>query len=172
MYNYNSERGGSASLRPISEPLLSLRLWPNRSLSQRGFLITMALICLGLAIPIFPLMNSSVGFTLIPFAVITFATVFLAIKVNYREGNLYETLDLWDDSITVTRYNPNGSKLTWNANPYWIKVKLYKEDARIQNYLTISGNGREIELGAFLAPNEREEIKAKIESALNKIKKS
>ena len=43
-------------------------------------------------------------------------------------------------------------------------------NARLKNYLTLAGKGRHIELGAFLSPNERIELRDKIENALAKAK--
>ncbi|HEU0223312.1 MAG TPA: DUF2244 domain-containing protein [Paracoccaceae bacterium] len=39
-------------------------------------------------------------------------------------------------------------------------------DGKVENYLTLKAEGREIELGAFLAPEERVALKADIEAAL------
>ena len=41
------------------------------------------------------------------------------------------------------------------------------QDSPIENYLTLEGNQRTIELGAFLSPEERIELKVNIETALN-----
>ncbi|MDG2097203.1 MAG: DUF2244 domain-containing protein, partial [Paracoccaceae bacterium] len=56
----------------------------------------------------------------------------------------------------------------WEAIPYWSTVNLYKESGPVDKYLTLKGNGREIELGSFLSPEERE----KIYSQLKRIIKS
>ena len=39
---------------------------------------------------------------------------------------------------------------------------------KLKNYLTLVGKGRHIELGAFLSPDERIELKDKIQNALAK----
>ena len=39
---------------------------------------------------------------------------------------------------------------------------------KLKNYLTLTGNGRHIELGAFLSPDERIELRDKIQNALAK----
>ena len=39
---------------------------------------------------------------------------------------------------------------------------------KLKNYLTLVGMGRHIELGAFLSPDERIELKDKIQNALAK----
>ena len=47
---------------------------------------------------------------------------------------------------------------------------LHNKKGLVENYLTLSGNGREIELGAFLTPEERISIKEKIDEALSLIR--
>ena len=39
---------------------------------------------------------------------------------------------------------------------------------RLTNYLTLAGKGKRIELGAFLSPDERLELRDKIQNALAK----
>ena len=57
----------------------------------------------------------------------------------------------------------------WHANPFWVRIRL-REDAPIEKYLTLQGNGREIELGAFLSPWERETLYSEILETLRKIR--
>ena len=45
------------------------------------------------------------------------------------------------------------------------RVRIHP-DARIEDYMTMTGGGREIELGAFLSPEERVELADEIERAL------
>ena len=54
------------------------------------------------------------------------------------------------------------------SNSVLSTVNLYKENGPVDKYLTLKGNGREIELGSFLSPEERE----KIYSQLKRIIKS
>tara|TARA_B100000886_G_scaffold233022_1_gene162779 strand:- start:127 stop:621 length:495 start_codon:yes stop_codon:yes gene_type:complete len=149
--------------------LLELKLWPNRSLSNKGFTITMVITGVGLIIPIIPIMSNKVGLAILPFALLTFAFLFTSFIANYRYGNMYEELKISSNLIEIKRVNSDGSIKKWSANPYWIKVNLYEKDRRVKNYLTIKGNGREIELGSFLAPYERVEIKNKIDNVIRKI---
>ena len=149
--------------------LLKLKLWPNRSLSSKGFAITMLLTGTGLAFPIIPIINYKIGLALIPFAFFTFMLLLMSFIMNYRYGKMYEELTISSNLIEIKRVNADGTIKKWSANPYWIKVNLYEKDRRIKNYLTIKGNGREIELGSFLAPYERIELKKKIDTVIRKI---
>ncbi len=155
----NSERGA---------PIISLTIWPHRSLSRKGFRNVILLTAVGLAIPIVPLLGSPVGWALLPFGLGTVGLLTFFFLWNYRDGRLTEVLNLWPDRIEVIRTEPNGKILRWEANPYWVKVTL-RTDGPVENYLTLKGNDREIELGAYLSPDERVELRNAIEDALRKV---
>ena len=53
------------------------------------------------------------------------------------------------------RHGPKGKRQDWEANPYWLRVTLHETDGPVPNYLTLKGDGREVELGAFLSEDER-----------------
>ena len=106
---------------------------------------------------------------MLPFLVAAFAALYVALRRNEQDGRLCEELKLWDDLITVVRREPDGQVRTWHANPFWIRVRLHPE-ARLENYLTLQGNGREIELGAFLSPGERETLYRDMTDALGRMR--
>lgn len=146
-------------------PRLTLILWPNRSLTATGFRRVMILTAVGLTIPVIPFLGTAVGWGLLPFVLTALGALYLAFRRNYRDGRLCEELRLWPDMIAVSRMEPDGRVRHWHANPYWVQVKLH-DDARIESYLTLKGNGREIELGAFLSPDERVELYEKLSREL------
>ena len=169
-----SEGIGAAATRadPFARedpPFLALTLWPNRSLSRRGFAWVLGLVASGLALPIIPFLGSKVALGLLPFLLGALLALYLAIRRSYFDGRLTEELRLWPDLITVERREPRGTVRRWHANPFWVQPRL-REDARIEKYLTLRGNGREIELGAFLSPPERVALYRDICAALGRIR--
>ena len=78
-----------------------------------------------------------------------------------------ETLTIWPDEIRVERQEADGRRLRWMAEPLRTAVQVHA-GARIEDYLTLSGGGREIELGAFLVPEERLDLAEEIEAALTR----
>ena len=58
----------------------------------------------------------------------------------------------------------------WHANPFWVRLKNSATTGRVEKYLTLQGNGREIELGAFLSPWERETLYAELGAALGQLR--
>ncbi|MEP6066527.1 MAG: DUF2244 domain-containing protein, partial [Paracoccaceae bacterium] len=43
----------------------------------------------------------------------------------------------------------------WQSNRYWTRVRKYEVGGPVPNYVTLKGDGREVEIGAFLAEEER-----------------
>lgn len=150
-------------------PILALTLWPHRSLTLRGFAGVLALVTAGLALPLVPLIGTSAAWGLLPFLAAALLGLYAAIRRSYADGRLTEELRLWPDLITVERREPRGAVRRWHADPAWVRLRLI-ENARIEKYLTLAGNGREIELGAFLSPGERVSLHRDLSVALGPLR--
>jgi len=145
-------------------PIWRVLLYPHRSLPRGGFVFFIAATCAMLALPLLALVNTSVFWGLLPFMVITVVAVWMFLMHSYRTGQLVEELSLWSDHITLIRRTPNGALQDWEANPYWVEV--ISHDTPVPNYLTLRGGPREVELGAFLSPEERVELKEELQEHL------
>ncbi len=150
-------------------PAYEISLWPHRSLSLSGFRWLLIGIAIGLTLPLLPFAGTPVGWGLLPFLMAALVAVYLAFVRNYRDAELHEHLRLWPDLITVERTEPKGEVLRWHANPFWVEPRIH-EDAKIESYLTLRGNGREIEIGAFLSPEERVRLFDALSTALAQVK--
>ena len=129
----------------------------------------LALLALGLAIPLVPLAGTKAAWGMLPFLLAALVALYFAFRRSYDDGRLCEELRLWPDLIAVERREPRGRVLRWQANPFWVRLRL-RDDARIEKYLTLEGGGREIELGAFLSPGEREDLHRQIGAALDRLR--
>ena len=63
----------------------------------------------------------------------------------------------------LTRHDPGRADRTWRGNPYWVRLKL--DAGPVEDYLTLTDGGREIELGAFLSPEERRALYTELAAA-------
>lgn len=122
-------------------------------------------------LPLLSIGGTAVFWGLIPFLLMAFWGIWYAIRRNGRNLMLSETLSIWRDEVRVERREPNGSILRWQAEPMRLRIQLHK-DAQIEDYLTLSGGGRVIELGAFLAPEERVSLADEIERAVTRALRS
>jgi uncharacterized membrane protein len=109
-------------------------------------------------IPMIPLIGTGPFWGILPFFLITLFLLYALMKKNYKDGSLVEELSIWSDLIVVRRTEPNNSIKHWEANPYWSTIHLYDDEGPVEKYLTLKGNGREIELGSFLSPDERKSL--------------
>ncbi|MEL6266253.1 MAG: DUF2244 domain-containing protein [Pseudomonadota bacterium] len=149
-------------------PAYSVELWPNRSLSRLGQRRVLALLGAGFALPLLPLVATPVLWIPLLFALAVLGLVAWAFRRNTADGRLVERLALWPDEMRVERVEPSGQRLCWSADPYFVRLTLH-EQARLESYLTLKGGGREIELGAFLSPEERRHLAEEIETAIRAV---
>jgi uncharacterized membrane protein len=139
-------------------PVARVVLQPNRSLSQRGFAWFLLGVWGVLMLPLLVLLGTMALWAMLPFMLAVLLALWLSFRHNYRDGGLFEELTLWPDLIAVHRHNPRHAAQDWQANPYWVSLALYEDGRPVENYLTLKGAGRVIELGAFLSPDERAEL--------------
>lgn len=139
-------------------------LRPHRSLSPNGFLFLMVAIggvsfAAGFA---FYLMGA---WPVFGFFGLDVALIYLAFRLNYRSGRLYETVDLTDEALTITRVRPSGRSESWSFPPYWVRLDLASRPGRASE-LSLSLHGRRLVFASFLTDDEREELADALKEAL------
>lgn len=127
----------------------------------------MRIAAVGLAIPLIALAGTRVVWVLVPFAAAALAGLWFGFRRNQFDGRLVEEVAVWPDEIRIERREPGGRVRRWSADPWRVRVRVH-EDARIEKYLTLNGGGREVELGAFLSPEERVALAVEVEDALTR----
>ncbi len=166
---YDAALSSSAPVLRDDAPIWETTLWPNRSLGPVGFRNTMLIAALGFALPVIPFVWAGAYWILLPFVFVAFGSLWLAFKMNNRHGQLREHIGLWPDLIAVERHELNGEIKRWQANPYWLRIKFVKSGGPVDNYLTLIGSDREIEIGAFLSPEERTALKSQLETHIQRL---
>lgn len=135
-----------------------LQVWPHRSLPRRGFVWFIGATAALLALPLLALLGSPILWGMLPFVLGAVAAIWWALARSYRSGATQEVLVLTPDLVRLTRLDPGRPARHWQANPYWLRVNL-RDDGPVEAYLTLRGGVgdemREVELGAFLSPEER-----------------
>ncbi len=155
---------------PSPQSEFRLHLWPYRSLPRRGFVWFIGGTAASIAVPLFAIIGTPVLWGLLPFLVAAIAAVWWALERSYRDGEIVEDLALTPDQITLVRHGPRGRRQDWQANPHWVRLTLHTKDGPVPYYLTLTGNGREVELGAFLTPAERVALRGELAELLAKMR--
>lgn len=153
------------------DPLHRLNLWPYRSLSRRGFVWFIGLTAGLLSLPLLGLLGSGYLWFMLPFLAAAIALIWYFIERSYKNGRVLEVLTIWSDHMELTRQNPRAAPQHWQANPYWVEVKMHPNSGPVEHYLTLRGDGREVEVGAFLSVAERKILLGEIQSVLARLPK-
>ncbi len=140
---------------PHQDPDWQLCLWPYRSLLRKDFVLFIGATAALVALPLLTLLGQPVLWGLLPFFVLMIAGIWFALHVSYRRGEVLEELTVDDTTAHLTRHNPKGDVQEWAANRYWITVHLHPKGGPVENYITLRGGDREVEIGAFLDAAER-----------------
>ncbi|MCW1932111.1 DUF2244 domain-containing protein [Pararhodobacter zhoushanensis] len=133
----------------------TLRAWPHNALNPRGFVMAVGMAAGTLAIPLLAVIGSPVLWGLLPFAGIALWGLWYGLDRNWRDRQILEELTLSRAEITLTRTNPRSPQQQWRADPHWVSLRLVPRGGPVENYLILTGGGREVELGAYLTPDER-----------------
>ena len=145
-------------LRPAAAGLPCVTMWlkPNRTLSRRGLrrlivvLVALALITAGL--------GAWQGNVFAPlFALVESAAVAVALSAAWRAGDRSERITLDASSLEVQSL-PGRRSVRFQS--YWVRVLLEPGNGRQR--LLLSSHGRKMEIGAFLAEQERVELSKKL----------
>jgi uncharacterized membrane protein len=155
---------------PSNDTEYRLHAWPHRSLTQLGFVWFLGITAFLIALPIFAVLGSPVVWALLPFIVATVAAIWLALRKNGRDRSILEELVITPTRVTLARHGPAGRKQEWEANPHWLRVTLHEDGGPVPNYLTLKAKGREVELGAFLAEEERKALHSEVKELLLTLK--
>lgn len=136
-------------------PVAQLRLWPHRSMPRSGFVRFFGVTAALAAVPLLTVVGSPVLWGLLPFFLVTLGALWAAIQFSYRTGEVVEELRLWPDRLELVRSEPRRPVRRWEANPHWVRPALHQTGGPVPNYLTLTGAGRTVEIGAFLSEDER-----------------
>lgn len=93
------------------------------------------------------------------------ALLYAAFKLNYRSGQLYETLELTPELLQLTRFHPSGRREVFDFNPFWVRVR-FSERADGRTSLHLAAEGRETRFAHFLTDDERRAFADALSGAL------
>ncbi|MAM62609.1 DUF2244 domain-containing protein [Maritimibacter sp. UBA3975] len=136
-------------------PIAVLHVWPFRSLPKRGFAFAIGFAYVFLMIPISAFVGTVAMWWLLFPGLIAIFGLWWFIGKSYRDGEILEELTIWTDHVRLTRTGPRRTYAEWEANPHWVTVQKHANGGPVKDYITLKGNGREVEIGAFLSEDER-----------------
>ena len=117
------------------------------------------------SLPLLAVLGSPTVWVLLAFMLVAVCGVWRALMANRADRQIHEELTLSPDRVHLEHRVPRRPAKTWDATPSWITVHLSQEGP-VEDYLTLRGGGREVELGVFLTPDERKDLYAELQKLI------
>lgn len=163
-----ADDAGASAMPP--DPLYAVVLRPHRSMGPQGVARVILLAYALFLLPLLGMLGTAALWVTLPFVLLALGALWYFIRRNADDGGLHERLTLWPRAIEVVRHEPRRPERDWRADPYWARLFLHPSGGPVRNYVTLRGGGREIELGAFLSPQERAALHAELAGLLERLR--
>lgn len=138
---------------------------PNRSLSQRGFIVLISIVtllnCISAGVFI------AMGAMFVPvFLGLDLAAIVVAFLASFRAAKRVERVQVSARDVRVTRETPQVSEVLWESPTAFTRVSLQRDadDRAVDLRLQISG--REAPIARALSPVERAAFAQALEAAI------
>tara|TARA_Y100000766_G_C18747986_1_gene527002 strand:- start:393 stop:860 length:468 start_codon:yes stop_codon:yes gene_type:complete len=148
----------------MQKTFLDITVLPYRSLSKKGFRNLMFIVC-------FIFFSVGIFFWYIGawpvfgFIGLDVFLLYYAFKINYRSGEIFETVKILSQKLYITRNFPSGKKQIWSLDSYWTKVEILNP-SKHQHNLIVKSKNKVVLLGSFLNYSDKKKLLSKIQSAL------
>ena len=137
---------------------------PNRSLSERGFIVLIAVVtlanCASAAVFV------AMGATFVPiFLGVDLLAVILAFLASFHAARRVERVQVTSGEVRVTQETAKASRLLWQSPTAFTRVQVERDEGRTVG-LKLALSGRELPVGVALSPRERGEFAQALERAI------
>ncbi len=137
---------------------------PNRSLSERGFIILISIVtalnCASAAVFL------SMGAYLVPvFLGLDVLAITIAFLISFAAGKQIERVRVTNRAVQVTRETPRWSKLVWESPTAFTRVSLLTEDDQLVE-LRLAMSAKEEPVARALSPPERAAFATALQDAI------
>jgi uncharacterized membrane protein len=153
---------------PHEPVFMDATLRPNPPLSPRAaFFLLVAVGAINFAFGIVFALHGA--WPIAPFMGADVALLAWSFRAARRAARRHEHITLTETELHITRWPSRGPPTEISLNPYWLRVSL-EADVEPARKLFVSSHGRSIEIGAFLAPRDREAFAEALRHALRAAK--
>jgi uncharacterized membrane protein len=143
------------ALPDADQPFFRALLMPHRSLGRTGFFILIGALLFGwLVTGAFFL---SVGaWPIFGFLGLDVLAVYIAFRINYRAARAREVVSVSRTLVDIEKIAPSGKREEHRFNPFWARFNVARHSEIGITRMAVEGQGREVAIGSFLNPDDRE----------------
>ena len=143
---------------------------PNRSLSQRGFIVLISVITLANAASAIVFLN--LGAKLVPlFLGVDVLAITVAFLASFRAGRTVERIKVSASDVVNTYETPHASRVIWESPTAFTRVTTERDEDNRVIALKVMLSGRHASVASALSPGERGEFAKALENAIWRAKR-
>jgi uncharacterized membrane protein len=120
-------------------------------------------------IPLIGVLGTLALWGVLPFVLLMVAGLWWGLEHSYKSGEILEELRLEGEDLCLTHSPVKGAAQEWRCNGYWARVEMHVSGGRVPFYVTLSGNGRQVEIGSFLSEDERKALFGELKDYLTSL---
>lgn len=156
---------------PLGEPMLfSALVTPHRSLNRVGFFVVMGLIA-GISFVGGVMFFMAGAWPVIGFLGLDVVLIYWAFRVNYLAAAAYEEVTVTPSELRVRKVSARGKVAEWSLNPVWVRLERETDEEFGLLRLSLVSRGRNLVVGGFLGPAEKESFAAALSAAIGEAKR-
>lgn len=147
---------------------ITITLWPYRSLSITGFrfvMLAFAVAILALGFGFFILG----AWPVVGFLGVEIGVVWYAFRVNYRSGQLVETIKIGRKDVQIKRTDWRGREHQHKLASPWVEAVLIPTNAD-KDKLVLRHHADHFEIGSFLPPIEKPPLARALNNAFSRMR--
>jgi len=149
---------------------MNAEIKPNRSLSERGFIVLISVITgANVASAIFFL---NLGASLVPlFLGVDVLAITAAFLASFRAGRIIERVKVSASEVVISYETPRASRIVWESPTAFTRVATERDEDNRVIALKVMLSGRHASVAAALSPSERGEFARALENAIWRAKR-
>jgi len=143
---------------------------PNRSLSERGFVILISVITAANVASAAVFVKLGAHWVL-PFLGIDLVAIIVAFLVSFRAARVIERIQVSPAEVKVSYETPKDVRVVWESPTAFTRITVEKDEEDRVMALRLALSGKETAVAAALSPGERGEFAKALEEAIWKARR-
>lgn len=156
---------GEAAQTAEDQTILSMRLKPHRSLTQKNFRLLIVLFSATSFISCVPFILLG-AWPVAGFVGLDVAALYFAFRANFRAARAYEDLSITPFALDFAKVSAKGARAEWHFNPAWVRLDREEHEEFGTQRLMFVSHGRSVEVAPFFGPEEKANLAVSLSSAL------
>ncbi|MGB3502061.1 MAG: DUF2244 domain-containing protein [Mesorhizobium sp.] len=155
----------NANTTSADEPFFRALLTPHRSLGRTGFTVLMGTLMVGWAVTGIIFLSQG-AWPVFGFFGLDVLALYVAFRLNYRAARAHEVVEVSRTDVGIRQVAPSGRAREHHFNPFWARFNVSRHDEIGITSMVVEGQGRQVPVGSFLNPDDRDSFASAFGQAL------